>query len=1026
MGPGSSGSRRSGRSGPYSNGHHFPHHNVGQAMYAGYIAPYATGAASFYMPHYQNGAMGAMGAPTYMPPYPPNPAYGRSPPAMPQHYMPMVPNPYSRGPQSPVVASPYQAPPLPAQIPIAPHTPSSTHSHIAPPPLTPPVPVTTQAPPHPAPVEVQPDTLEQHTPSQASTSETLTEDMPFRPKLPWYSDPGSPFPVRGRKIKRRRPALGAGVALKQPDRQLTAAADVEGGTRARGSEETREEIKQVTKEKTEQETEQKREQKREQEEDQKTDQTKDQKTDQKTETKPDTDRETVQKTVQKTVQEKVQKTVQKTETKSDTDRETVQEKVQKTDQKTETKPETDRETVQKTVGPTRDTAQNSTSQQSGHEPGTRSETPFTQDQADDAASTSPTTPSSTKPLKPTGDSIIIKNGVTKPAKRSALAGPAPPASKIKPAVPTFPKSSKEVKSVSRTAMTDAGSKTTNDSAAPAGNKSSPREDVPKTTNGSAVSTRNESSLTGDVRSEYAPLETTTEGGKEGAPPPVKPPPAPRKTWADLVKPRAGETRASPQGAAQVLTNGYAATAAAAAASRRGLTGGVASFSTIAFAEALRKFDGNGAKLSFLEPRGLINKGNMCYMNSILQVLIFCAPFHDFLDLASKRKVQNLNNNTLLDAMINFKDNFKVLASAPSAEQLKSQLKRDDYEKFGDAFTPEFVYVAMRQIQRFRDMEHGQQDAQEFLGLLLEGLHDECAHIMSVTAPEPTEPQPSPEVATWWTEVGKGQRQATVRSSGDPDASSPITEIFGGQFRSEIRAAATMPSIILEPYQSLQLDIGGKAQHVVDALKVLTRVEKLSNYKSPRGLLDVKAVKQVLIDILPPVLILHLKRFQYVGKDGAEGKGSTVKTTKKIDYPLNLEIPPEILGGTAKSKADQDAGYRQYKLIAVVYHHGLTAHQGHYTVDVRRQDGEGWIHIDDTKIEPIESEAVAEHGAEDQTKSANRFSQIDGDDGPWKPASSGNKKSNNLVNGSSAPTSNGQKGKHSTRGGDAYLLFYQRV
>ncbi|KAK4448275.1 hypothetical protein QBC34DRAFT_301360 [Podospora aff. communis PSN243] len=894
MGPGSGGSRRSGRSGPYSNGHHFPHHNVGQAMYAGYMAPYATGAASFYMPHYQNGAMGAMGAATYMPHYPPNPAYGRSPPAMPQHYMPMVPNPYSRGPQSPVVASPYQAPPLPAQIPMQPHTPSSTHSHIAPPPLTPPVPVTSQAPPPPAPVEGQPDMLEQHTPSHASSEtliggEALIGGMPFRPKLPWYSDPGSPFPVRSRKIKRRRPTWGAGVALKQPDRQLTAAAD------------------------------------------------------------------------------------------------------------TETKPDTDRETVQKTVGPTRNTAQNSTSQQSGNEPGTRSETPFTPDQTDDAAPASPTTPSSMKPLKPTGDSIIIKNGVTKPAKRSTLAGPAPPASKIKPAVPAIPKISKGIKS-----------------------------DAPKTTNGSAVPTRNEPPLTGDVRSEYAPLETTTGGGKEGAPPPVKPPPAPRKTWADLVKPRAGETRASPQGSAQVLTNGYAATAAAAAASRRDLAGGVPSFSTIAFAEALRKFDGNGAELSFLEPRGLRNKGNMCYMNSILQVLIFCAPFYDFLDLASKRKVQNLNNNTLLDAMINFKDNFKVLASAPSAEQLKSQLKRDDYEKIGDAFTPEFVYAAMRQIQRFRDMEHGQQDAQEFLGLLLEGLHDECTHVLSVTAPEPTEPQESQKAVDHWVYVGKGQRQATVRSSGEPDTPSPISEIFGGRFRSEIRAASTRTSITREPYQSLQLDIGGKAQHIVDALKVLTREEKLSNYKSPTGDLDVKAVKQVLIEILPPVLTLHLKRFQYVGKDGAEGKGSTVKTRKKINYPLNLEIPLEILGDPAKSQAKQDPGYRQYKLIAVVYHHGQTAHQGHYTVDVRRQDGQGWIHIDDTKIEPIESEAVAEHGAEDETKSANRSSQVDGDDGPWKPASSGNKKSNGLVNGSSAPTTNGKKGKHSKRDGDAYLLFYQRV
>jgi ubiquitin carboxyl-terminal hydrolase 10 len=301
-----------------------------------------------------------------------------------------------------------------------------------------------------------------------------------------------------------------------------------------------------------------------------------------------------------------------------------------------------------------------------------------------------------------------------------------------------------------------------------------------------------------------------------------------------------------------------------------------------------------------------------------------------------------------------------------------------------------------------------------------------------SVPSPTTSRPPDEAD--WTEVGKRQRLATTRSSGHPSTSSPITAIFGGQLRSELKVPGVKPSITIEPYQPLQLDIGGDARNVVDALKGLTRPETLTgNFGSPHGP-DVKATKQVHIDILPPVLILHLKRFQFEGT-------STVKIYKKIGYPLNLEIPREILGGQAKHKAAQDAGYRQYKLTAVVYHHGKNASEGHYTVDVRRQDGQGWIHIDDTKIHPIASENVAEPGAEDKTKpvqadsrkdnsnpaSANRFSQFDEDGGEWKPAPSGNKKSNTVVNGSSTPTSNGQKGKQATPETKvAYLLFYQRI
>jgi len=39
---------------------------------------------------------------------------------------------------------------------------------------------------------------------------------------------------------------------------------------------------------------------------------------------------------------------------------------------------------------------------------------------------------------------------------------------------------------------------------------------------------------------------------------------------------------------------------------------------------------------------------------------------------------------------------------------------------------------------------------------------------------------------------------------------------------------------------------------------------------------------------------------------------------------------------------------RYELFAIVYHHGPTAVGGHYTADVRRDDG--WLRMDDCKIE----------------------------------------------------------------------------
>ena len=47
--------------------------------------------------------------------------------------------------------------------------------------------------------------------------------------------------------------------------------------------------------------------------------------------------------------------------------------------------------------------------------------------------------------------------------------------------------------------------------------------------------------------------------------------------------------------------------------------------------------------------------------------------------------------------------FKVLASSSSPEQLARLLKTEDFERYGEPFTPEFVYEAIRQLSRFASM-----------------------------------------------------------------------------------------------------------------------------------------------------------------------------------------------------------------------------------------------------------------------------------------------------------------------------------
>lgn len=459
------------------------------------------------------------------------------------------------------------------------------------------------------------------------------------------------------------------------------------------------------------------------------------------------------------------------------------------------------------------------------------------------------------------------------------------------------------------------------------------------------------------------------------------------------------------------------------------------------------------KIAFLEPRGLVNTGNMCYMNSVLQILVSCVPFHQFLDHVGRRAAHSFHSDMpLIDAMIMFMREFNVIDAAASEEQLRLRLKPNELEQYGEAFVPEFVYEMIRQLPRFRDMRRGhQQDAQEFLGFLLEELHEECDRAAKHASKAPGANGASNDGE--WLEVGHKQKAAVTQSSGAIAAESPITRIFGGKLRSEFKVPGNKTSVTMEPYQPLQLDIGAPDVHnIVDALKGLTKPESIQgDFNSSRGP-NVTATKQMFIETLPPVLILHLKRFQYDSVTGA-----TQKIWKKVGYPLDLEIPREVFPAHRRNTLTAQGGLPKYRLMGVIYHHGKNASGGHYTVDVRRQDGREWIRMDDTVIRRVRSEDVAEAGGEEDPKvlaaaleqhrldkipRSNIFENIDQDDVEsadsekgWSQVngsgSSGHssKKSITGVTTSSAPSSGvrtplGRYGSRDNR--VAYLLFYQRI
>ncbi|WFD26568.1 ubiquitinyl hydrolase 1 [Malassezia nana] len=338
------------------------------------------------------------------------------------------------------------------------------------------------------------------------------------------------------------------------------------------------------------------------------------------------------------------------------------------------------------------------------------------------------------------------------------------------------------------------------------------------------------------------------------------------------------------------------------------------------------------------------------------MLIYCRPLYQFLTQLRSLVPQDLSNSTpLLEAV------FRFYNEVPLSDRSSIMVQHDTAP-----ILPDYIYEAMRLHKRFDLFQLGhQEDAEEFFSLILSTLHDEVQLVQRRSAQRQNKDQPRPipkssadpfagypapaseessdeEVETLeiqrptspdqdeWLEVGQKGKTSLTRAGGTLDTESPITRIFDGKLRSTLSCPGSKTSVVLEPFRSLPLDIQPSHVHTIqDALRQITIPETISGVWSQQRHAFVDASKQVCLELLPPVLVLHLKRFVFDEVYGVQ------KSTKPVQYGLTLDITPDIMSPICR----RVFGTQKYALFGVIYHHGRLASGGHYTVAVKRQDDE---------------------------------------------------------------------------------------
>ncbi|XP_014260965.1 ubiquitin carboxyl-terminal hydrolase 10 isoform X3 [Cimex lectularius] len=372
----------------------------------------------------------------------------------------------------------------------------------------------------------------------------------------------------------------------------------------------------------------------------------------------------------------------------------------------------------------------------------------------------------------------------------------------------------------------------------------------------------------------------------------------------------------------------------------------------------------------LTPRGLKNPSNYCYINAILQALLACPAFYNLIKVISEvkhavqkfptmdRQTTTKNRTPIIDCMIQF---IKEFTPAPVSKHGKRDKARKEKEEsscdmppVGSPFEPTYIYKMLRAL-RSEDSFHEegrQEDAEEFLSLLLNKLNDEMLELQKLFQDPKSPPVVNGEVTSngdshneddsVWKEVTTKGNRITRRAELER---TPLSDIFRGQLRSSVhRPELSSSSDNVQPFFTLQLDIES-SESVSEALEKLVGRYPVEGATPSQ---EVKMFQQQSLDQLPCVLILHLKCFHY-------RQQTPSKIVKALQFPIDLKLDQKLLS----SKNQSAVKARQYKLFAVVYHDGKEATKGHYLTDVFYLGGgcPGWIRYDDALVTQIAESQV---------------------------------------------------------------------
>ncbi|CAG2256145.1 ubiquitin carboxyl-terminal hydrolase 2-like [Mytilus galloprovincialis] len=310
--------------------------------------------------------------------------------------------------------------------------------------------------------------------------------------------------------------------------------------------------------------------------------------------------------------------------------------------------------------------------------------------------------------------------------------------------------------------------------------------------------------------------------------------------------------------------------------------------------------------------GLRNLGNTCFMNSVLQCLSNTKPLLEYCLKEDYLLDKNTSTSSLKGQLITayaklMEGIWKDKDSSVSPNSFKTQIQR---------FAPRF-------------MGYAQQDAQEFLRYLLEGLHEDVNRVTKKPKPVTIKDEDFPQ------DKDKGQEYWRVYLTYD---NSHIVDIFVGQLRSTLNYHdCGHKSTTFDPFWDLSVPIpkGRSDVTLQSCINLFMKEEELDHDERPtcsKCKRKSACSKSFAVQRFPQILVIHFKRF-------SQGRYSQ-KVSTRVEFPDSLDVTEY-----SSEKGNTKIIYNFY----AVSNHSGSVHSGHYTASCKHPYSGDWFHFNDNRV-----------------------------------------------------------------------------